>query len=366
MSTTAGTGARRVARAAAYALFLLALLEGTSRILLSSERVRRHLGRDLPALERIDWVQRHAATRTLAYAFDVYDSLRGWAVAPGIANKTVFGDKILNSTPRGVRGTADVPYDRPPGRGRILVFGDSYTFGDEVSDTETYAADLGRLLPRVDVLNLGVHGYGHDQMLEYLRSEGVKYRPDVVLLGYVWFDQYRNLFDFTGYAKPVFELRDGRAVLTGVPVPRPEQVLARDRWHPRLWDLTTTLAETARWRLGLNQARAAALTQAIFDEWIATVRQIRAEPLFVYLPVIEELDDTSSALTAREQFLKGYCDSRRVACLFLRPAFAAAYARGARFNRPGRHWDPAAHQVAARAIAKYLASERVGFPLRLR
>jgi hypothetical protein len=359
MATIESRGLRRAGTAAAYLLFLLVTVEAVSRVLLVSDWVMRHVGREDPTVHRINWVRRHGSAQSLTYAFDVYDSLRGWALAPGIAHMAVFNGKVLNSTLRGIRGTVEVPYARVGGKRRILVFGDSYTFGDEVSDQETYAADLGRILPNTDVINMGVHGYGHDQMLEYLRSEGVKYRPDVVLIGYVWFDQYRNLFAFNNYAKPKFELRDGQLVLTGIPVPRPAQVLAHERWRSGAWDMMHILTEMTRWRVGVNQARAEALTQAILDEIVRTAREIRAVPVLTYLPVIEELDDTSSVPSARERFLKTYCDSRGVACLLLRPTFAREYQRGERFNVPGHHWGPAAHLVAARAIAQFLSEHQL-------
>ena len=53
------------------------------------------------------------------------------------------------------------------------MLGDSFTFGEDVGDDETYSHHLEQLLPGTEVINLGVHGYGHDQMLIYLREEGI-------------------------------------------------------------------------------------------------------------------------------------------------------------------------------------------------
>lgn len=348
---------RRAGIAVAYVLFLLAVIEVASRALLASGWILAHLGREDPTVSRIKWVRGHGRSH-FQYEFDVYDSLRGWAVAPGIAHRPVFNGKWLTSTPRGVRADSDVPYERTTGRRRIVVLGDSYTFGDEVSNDETYATYLGHILVNADVINLGVHGYGHDQMLAYLRTEGIKYRPDAVVLGYVWFDQYRNLFAFTNYAKPAYVLRGGRLVLTGVPVPPPAEMLARERWRSGALDVAHILEESARWRLGRNQALAADLTRGILDELMRTTRAVHAVPVLVYLPVLHELADTSAALSDHERFLKDYCDQRGVACLFLRPVFARVRERGARFSLQG-HWDAAAHLVAARALAAYLVSQRL-------
>lgn len=83
------------------------------------------------------------------------------------------------------------------------------------------------MLPHTEVINLGVHGYGHDQMLILLKEEGVKYEPDIVILGFMPIDMSRNLLKFRDFAKPRFILKGGKLKFTGSPVPRPEDIL---RW----------------------------------------------------------------------------------------------------------------------------------------
>ncbi len=144
----------------------------------------------------------------------------------------VFDGKRLSSNSRGIRGKREYAYSRQPSTTRILALGDSYTFGDEVSDHETYSSYLESSIPESEVLNLGISGYGHDQMLIDLREEGVKYKPDIVLLGFVWFDVFRNLWNFNTYAKPKFVLRDHKLILTHVPVPSPDTILREEIYRP--------------------------------------------------------------------------------------------------------------------------------------
>jgi hypothetical protein len=62
------------------------------------------------------------------------------------------------------------------------LLGDSFAMGDGVERGELFADVLENLLPKTEVVNLGVSGYGTDQeLLTYLRR-GRQYRPDVVLL----------------------------------------------------------------------------------------------------------------------------------------------------------------------------------------
>jgi lysophospholipase L1-like esterase len=73
--------------------------------------------------------------------------------------------------------------DRASGRPRVLVLGDSYAFGFGVNDEETFPQRLGELLAgRADVLNFGVPAYDLAQEVELLRTKGLAYAPDVVVL----------------------------------------------------------------------------------------------------------------------------------------------------------------------------------------
>jgi len=92
----------------------------------------------------------------------------------------------------GFRGP-DVAREKPPGTFRIIVLGDSVTFGLGVPTEETFTARLGASLaakrspndPRYEVLNFGVSGYGTAQEIHLLEVKGLAYHPDLVLLVYI-------------------------------------------------------------------------------------------------------------------------------------------------------------------------------------
>jgi hypothetical protein len=62
------------------------------------------------------------------------------------------------------------------------MLGDSVTFGSWVRDHETFSFLLEDRSNRYEVVNLAVEGYGTDQELLVLEDEGLRYRPDVVIL----------------------------------------------------------------------------------------------------------------------------------------------------------------------------------------
>jgi hypothetical protein len=77
----------------------------------------------------------------------------------------------------------------------------------------------------LEVLNMGVPGYGIDQAyLKYLEF-GQQYSPDVVLFGIYVSDYERSSIGFTASAKPRIARRDQTFEIVGRPVPAPQQQL---------------------------------------------------------------------------------------------------------------------------------------------
>jgi hypothetical protein len=266
-----------------------------------------------------------------------------------LANLAVFEGKVLNSNSSGIRGATEHDYARQADMRRIVVLGDSFTFGEEVSDRETYCHFLDELLPDSEVLNLGVHGYGHDPMLLYLREEGVRYRPDVVIVAFVSADIYRNIMGFTDYWKPRFVLRGEELVLTRTPVPTPDEVLRAEFARSKAWDLGAVLFDNLRWTWGFNEKRARKITVAIFDELVATTREAGAVPVFAYLPMMDEILIEDPAFHEFERFVDSYCETRQVHCVMLRQRFLDERRAGVEFRTAG-HWHVPGHRAAARGI----------------
>jgi hypothetical protein len=338
----------------AYLAGVLLVFEGASRALLRTPYFAR--GND-DSSWRLRFVRRQRVGEArMAYDFDIPDPGRGWALKPGLRDVRAFPEATLSSNSRGIRGDTEYPYERSEGKLRILVLGDSFTFGEEVGDREAYPACLARLLPGSEVLNLGVHGYGHDQMLLYLKSEGVKYKPDVVLLGFLYDDMERNLLGFRDYAKPRFELRGGALLLKNTPVPTPEETLAAEPYRSKFKDLLVMLLEGYRWRSGSNSRQMRQLTAAILDEMDRTISGIGARAVYAYLPVWGELGKPDENMTHRERFFFSYCQKRGIPSVYLTPFFLAKRKQGAVFKVYG-HWGALEHETAAEGLKEALVAQ---------
>jgi lysophospholipase L1-like esterase len=96
------------------------------------------------------------------------------------------GGRVTTNT-HGFRGR-ELPVDKPPGAFRIVGLGDSYMFGQGVSDEETYLALLeaslgGRPSAReAQVINTAVPGYNTVMEVATLEAKGIAWRPDLVVL----------------------------------------------------------------------------------------------------------------------------------------------------------------------------------------
>jgi hypothetical protein len=332
-------------------LFVALVLEGASRGALSIEWLRNRILGDDASSYRIAWIHR-GALPGVAYVFDEYHKTRGWTLRRGIRDAAVFGDRVLNTNAKGLRGRAEYDYARTPGRKRVVVLGDSFTFGEEVSDDETYPAILSDLLPGTEVLNLGEHGYGHDQMTLYFEEEGQKYRPDLLVLGFLPLDMSRSSLDFRDFAKPRFRLAPSGLDLTGVPVPTPEAVRRREPWRSKFLDILAMLGARLRDASGRAALEDRRVTAALLHRLLGDAKACGARLLLAYLPAWHELEPGEE--TDGEAFFREVCRGD-VECIDLRPSFLDGVAEGDHWKTSG-HWNRREHRKAAELLAPRIAA----------
>lgn len=335
----------------------LALSELAARVLLSVPAVSSRLTGDESGVWRRRWVaiQRGRRAAHPMIATDRYDEFLGWRPLPNL--DLVIKGARLTTNAQGFRAAVDLERSSSPGVRRVLVLGDSFTFGEDVADDEAWPAVLDRRLPNADVLNLGVHGYGHDQMLLRLRREGLNLRPDVVLLGFVGVDLTRNRLDFRDAAKPRFILRHGSLILESDRVPTRDEVLVREFSRLALADLVSLAAFRWRRATGTERQHVEALGRALLETIASEAATAGARPVFLYLPASADLANLGEE-SPDERFFSAACRSigerePRLTCGSATAAFATAVARGERLE-PGRHWGPAGHRAAAEAAAQLL------------
>jgi len=121
----------RFALICAYIFFLACLLEGFTRLAFSIPRIGKRLEANEDYTYRRNWVREHQKSGTATYyAFDMYDPDKGWIPKANLRDVKAYNDKILNTNSKGLRGKRDFAYAKNGKRLRILILGDSFTFGD--------------------------------------------------------------------------------------------------------------------------------------------------------------------------------------------------------------------------------------------
>jgi hypothetical protein len=139
-----------------------------------------------------------------------YSEVYGWELSPGA--RQFWDDHWMSVNQKGFRGPE--PRRSPSGAPRVVMLGDSVTFGTYVGDGETFSDRLAEA-GGFEVLNLGVQGYGLGQSLLRLEREGLAYQPQVVVFNICLANDFADimlpafLYD-ARHPKPYFRLLDGR------------------------------------------------------------------------------------------------------------------------------------------------------------
>lgn len=138
-----------------------------------------------------------------------------WSPRPGFAGQFLGQPVRINAL--GLRGD-EVSLPKPPGRRRVVCFGDSITFGYGVGDQQTYAFLLGRELSGrgVETLNAGVTGYTSHQVLKRLRALAPVLQADVATFCIGWNDGTRRVVDDREYDRRLRQVMSVEGLLDRV------------------------------------------------------------------------------------------------------------------------------------------------------
>ena len=113
-------------------------------------------------------------------------------VAPPSGNFRTFGHKFSTNS-LGFR-EKEFSFEKEKGAFRILVLGDSLTFGVGIDNDHRYTNVLEEMLnlrskpKKYEVLNFGMGGYSTDQEVDLLKGILKKVQCDLVIVGFFWND----------------------------------------------------------------------------------------------------------------------------------------------------------------------------------
>ncbi|MDP3937934.1 MAG: GDSL-type esterase/lipase family protein [Deltaproteobacteria bacterium] len=159
---------------------------------------------------------------------------------------TEVGGALVRTNSRGFR-EAEIVTPRPPGGPRVLALGDSSTFGYGVSPEESYPERLEQALAArlpgrsVEVINAGTPGWSSGNGLGFLVSEGLSWKPDIVLVSFGYNEQLGSgpgapHYDYDARESQLWVHAIGDAQRSRVAPPVPDDAMPAPRFSDRFRD----------------------------------------------------------------------------------------------------------------------------------
>lgn len=256
---------------------------------------------------------------------------------------------------------------------RVLVLGDSFTWGWGVGQGELFSDVLQRQLGRsAAVTNRGVTAYGTAQEYLLMRRELAARAYDDVLLLFFPNDLADNLDGESG-RRPLFTVEDDRLVFPAEPArplmgPTNRFLKAHSRVYLFLYDRVRTMmrsspggrpepADATGPAIDFRHLPAYPVTAALLAAMADLATQHGARLSIVYVPDPSQVDDASGPPSphagAARALLADVCAREDLLLIDLTPYFAERARQGARLIHPSDgHWTPAGHRLAAEILAR--------------
>jgi hypothetical protein len=268
----------------------------------------------------------------------------GYTYMPSVKSRVPFenGGYLVRTNAAGFRSDREFVDERPPGAFRAILFGDSQSAGEGVSNSDRFSDILERTTPNLEIYNYSLTGSGTDQ--QYLTYQEFGQIGHDLLIISPYAENVRRVNhrflrfrDSSGkevfYAKPYFEIENGELVLRHIPVPKrpwtketiPPEDAPHVDWGAQISSLPSTLrplvqnegVRNALKKLGIRdlvqkitKAQQApdydspdnpgwVLLRTILATWI---RQSRTPVLLAPIPMWTHIEGTSDAADYQARF----------------------------------------------------------------
>lgn len=307
----------------------------------------------------------------------------GYTFIPGIkARVSLPGEEaayLVRANGQGFRCDREFTRAKGEGKRRALLFGDSFTAGDGVSNGKRYGDLLEQLMPDLEVYNFGLPGTGTDQQYLAYQEFASDIEHDLLILAVTVENigrvasRFRPYVDERGetvvYAKPYYVLEGGRLALKNVPVakePVSKSELGEEESKHTDWGLPFAgLRKVAR-QLGLRDLAQKVthfqpvpdyrtpdnpkwlVMRAILEEWITASR---APVILMPVPLFPFVEGTSDPTHYQARFREL---AEATGCTLHDPLpdfqkYSPAERRAFRFERDV-HLTPAGHAALAASL----------------
>jgi len=249
----------------------------------------------------------------------------------------------------------EYPVERRPGVKRIVVLGDSYTFGTGVEFKDIFTKRLEAALNGVEVIGFGVPGYNTTNELATLREVAARFKPDLVIVGYVLNDA--ELAQPDGATAPR-ATQGQRRVLDEVHIAMKDASKLYRFLAPRAGEVAKLFG--MRYAVGATNR----MIRAFEDDapgWIESrasllaiaeeSRRLGAATLVAVFPMM--VDFASYPLAPAHERIRAFCEANNIAVVDLLPSFKGRNAADYIVVMDG-HPNGRAHEIFAARILEHL------------
>lgn len=313
-----------------------------------------------------------------------HDPVLGYRFAPSLKMRIPHegGGYLVKTNQDGFRCNHNVTARKRKAH-RVLVFGDSYTAGDGISNGKRYSDVLEQSLEDTEVLNFGLSGTGTDQQYLIFQQYSDSLEYDAVIISVLVENIQRNVVRYREWSdragesicvpKPWFELSpQGELALMGVPVPASykknpstsprgggESILssARRMVNRAGPDFKDWLQRVTRFQ-PLPEYDSAdhyswKLMRAILAKWVS---ETKVPVVIAVIPVYQYVEETASYKNVRKRFdeLAQLCGVPIYHVVDDLRVYPPEVRRSFRF-RTDVHLTPAAHKLVGEAMARVVA-----------
>jgi hypothetical protein len=253
-------------------------------------------------------------------------------------------------------------YEKAEGVFRIVMTGNSFTYGSGVASLDDILPKrLEKVLnaefrgrPRFEVINGAEPGYNTPEEYQWLKKEGIKYSPDLIIVVY-FFNDATSMGTLTSLMRPIHEeaarRSEGRSVLyTYIKYRIMRKLVSRrtmEEYRQAYFEGRGGMTKTGRWEK--------------CKEDIVAIKELaeanNARLLFVVFPILIDLDH-DYAFQDIHDIVVGFLKENDIEVHSLLPAFVEydGTAESLWVNIVNAHPNEVGHDIAARSLADYLVN----------
>ncbi len=301
--------------------------------------------------------------------------------------------------------------EKPQDTFRVLMLGDSYTFGIGVEIEETFAKQLEKRLnaaggpKKIEVINAGVSSYSPIIEYLFLVHKGLSYQPDLVILNYDISDvqddyKYTQIAEFDAEGRPLKvnpievqyyyrEIRKG--IASNIPLlqklrlhqfimERVYQLMGK-RDVPHYYEMAKVISGDIEYDRDLPMRENAGDWKQHFDssaKYLGLIDELLKEnniafaiATYPYAILISEQEwkigrrlrgfDEKIYPTKLFDYLAEFCKERGIPFLNSTPDFIAAQEYPLYYAYDG-HFTPAGHAIAGKAMTQFVLDKQLLAP----